>query len=126
MPSFVDEVLAPLIIVISCASLGEVTQILRRIPFFNRVSAWTNEPEVIQAVINGASHHGLLRFNLPHVEDPLFGGPSGGPGRTGGPHGESGMMWVRTTVLQTICCPGIEDAVLRTLGASKVHGTIPF
>ena len=120
------DIRAPIVMVIRCERepLASMLSLLRRIPFRNRVSLWTRDTGVATTFIRHLSEHGLLILNRTHVEDTRFGGLSGGRGASGGAFGESLLFWQRTSTMQTIRCPGMEQSVLAALGAETLHGSI--
>ena len=127
-PTWFDvEQLGPVLTLIRCdgpSPIEGVCKILERSAFQNRVSVWTEDDDVRCKVLGATSRTGSVSFGVAHTSNPVFGGFSGGKRSTGGPDGETALFWRKTSMLQTLRCPGSHERVLAALGATQLHHTI--
>jgi enoyl-CoA hydratase/carnithine racemase len=122
---FDEEVFFPLIPVVrfkgSDAQIqSDMVELVRRGPFGLRMSLWTETESVLAYFARNVDNTGLLIFNDEHAQCPRHAAPWGGPGRSGGPGGESHFFWEKTSHLQAIAArrlaPAQRSAILGALG----------
>jgi acyl-CoA reductase-like NAD-dependent aldehyde dehydrogenase len=127
---FEEEIAFPLFPVVRFDGPDDVVQeqmleLARRSPFGLRASLWARDPAVIARLTAGLDGVGLVLVNQDHARAPDYVSPWGGPGRSGGPFGESHFFWEKTSRLQAIACNGLSEAevrrVLEELGAADVN-----
>jgi acyl-CoA reductase-like NAD-dependent aldehyde dehydrogenase len=101
---------------------AQMLELARRSPFGLRASLWARDPDVIAELARGLDGVGLVVINRDHAHAPEYVSPWGGPGRSGGPFGESHFFWEKTSHLQAIACNRLSKAevrrILETLGAA--------
>ncbi len=102
-----DEIGYPLIPVFRLSSNDEIaqTQIEHRIsrdPFGLRFSMWSDDGALIERLSASVQRTGLFLVNNEHSMIPEFASPWGGPGRSGGPFGESHAFWKKTSREQVL------------------------
>jgi enoyl-CoA hydratase/carnithine racemase/acyl-CoA reductase-like NAD-dependent aldehyde dehydrogenase len=125
---FDEEVFFPLIPVVRFEGdderiASDMLEIVRRSPFGLRFSLWADEPSLIARFAREVDATGLLIVNDEHTQCPLYASAWGGPGRSGGPNGESHLFWEKTSHLQGIAARQLtapqRDAVLDALGGPR-------
>ncbi|MCB9749358.1 MAG: aldehyde dehydrogenase family protein [Myxococcales bacterium] len=120
---FEDEISFPLLPIVRCDgardedALAAMLKIVGGSPFGLRASLWSEDAEVIERCVEELAEVGLLVVNGDHCEVPGYASPWGGPGRSGGPGGESHLFWEKTSRLQAITLdPASRRAALAALG----------
>jgi hypothetical protein len=58
---------------------------------------WSEDPVLIERLSLSVQRTGLFFVNNEHCMIPEFASPWGGPGRSGGPFGESHAFWKKTS-----------------------------
>ncbi|MFT5680367.1 MAG: enoyl-CoA hydratase/carnithine racemase [Myxococcota bacterium] len=121
---FTEEISFPLIPIVRFdddrAALDQMLQVVSDSPFGLRASVWSEDPEVLTRCVREIGETGLLVLNGAHCHVPSYASPWGGPGKSGGTHGESHLFWEKTSHLQAIALgstdPAVRRAVLKGLG----------
>lgn len=109
-PLFCEEINVPVLPVVRYRGddpeiLVSMVDLLEATPFGLRASLWTASDDVAAAFLRSVRRVGLLLVNADHAQHPAFLSPWGGPGRSGGPHGESHLFWQKTSRLQGVVAP---------------------
>lgn len=103
-------------------ALDHMIDLAGQSPFGLRASVWARDPEVIARLVAGLGGVGLVVVNRDHAKAPERVSPWGGPGRSGGPYGESHFFWEKTSRLQAIASSELSlaevERVLAALGAT--------
>lgn len=122
---FEEEVFFPLIPVVRFDGdddrvASDMIELVNRSPFGLRFSLWAEDPDVLGRFTRQIDRTGLLIFDDEHTQCPAHASAWGGPGRSGGPAGESHLFWEKTSHLQAIAARrldrGQRAAVLGALG----------
>lgn len=102
---------------------ADMIELVNRSPFGLRFSLWTETPMVLARFTKEIDRTGLLIFDDEHTQCPAYASAWGGPGRSGGPSGESHLFWEKTSHLQAIAARRLNheqrSAVLEALGARE-------
>lgn len=117
---FEQEIFFPLIPVVRFSgSDAEIAHAMARIvqesPFGLRCSVWVEEAARVAWFTREIGDVGMLLFNEEHSRCPNYAAPWGGPRRSGGPHGENHLFWLKCSHLQAISCNRLNQAQRRAV-----------
>ncbi|MEQ9324690.1 MAG: aldehyde dehydrogenase family protein, partial [Polyangiaceae bacterium] len=125
---FEEEVFFPLIPLVRFEGddervAADMIELVNRSPFGLRFSLWAGDPRVLERFTREVDQTGLLIFDDEHTQCPAYASAWGGPGRSGGPAGESHLFWEKTSHLQAIAARRLNraqrSAVLAALGVRE-------